>query len=92
MDKPWLKAEDTVSPLAIDRSDRAVKVNIEIMRTFVKLRGMLAEQIDLKEKLTQLENKYDDNFRMVFEAIYQWMDGPAPDGYSGRRIGFTKEK
>ena len=65
MDKPSLEAEDTVLPLAIDRSDRAVKVNIEIMRTFVKLRGMLAELINLKEKLTQLENKYDD-FRMVF--------------------------
>jgi ORF6N domain len=74
------------------RSPEAVAVNIEIMRTFVKLRGMLAEHTDLKRKLNALERKYDDNFKAVFEAIHSLMDTPAPSGYSRRRIGFTKDK
>ena len=73
------------------RSDRAVAVNIEIMRTFVKLRGMLSEHADLKRRLNALEKKYDDNFRMVFDAIHQLMDEPASGAYSRSRIGFTKD-
>ena len=73
------------------KSDRAVAVNIEIMRTFVKLRSMMTEHSDLKRKLTELENKYDDNFRMVFDAIHQLMDAPSPKLYSRRKIGFTKD-
>ena len=73
------------------RSPSAVAVNIEIMRTFVKLRGMFAEHSDLKRKLTELENKYDDNFRMVFDAIHQLMDAPGAKQYSHRKIGFTKD-
>jgi hypothetical protein len=74
------------------RSPEAIAVNIEIMRTFVKLRGMLAEHTDLKRKLNALERKYDDNFKAVFEAIHSLMDAPAASGYSRRRIGFTKDK
>jgi len=74
------------------RSPKAVAVNIQIMRTFVKLRGMLAEHSDLKRKLNALEKKYDENFRMVFDAIHQLMDEPAPGAYGRRRIGFTKDK
>ena len=74
------------------KSPEAVAVNIEIMRTFVKLRTMLNEHSDLKRKLNSLEKKYDDNFKMVFDAIHQMMDEPGPGAYGRRRIGFTKEK
>ena len=74
------------------KSPEAVAVNIEIMRTFVKLRGMLSEHADLKRKLNALEKKYDNNFKMVFDAIHELMDKPAPSPYGKRRIGFTKEK
>ena len=73
------------------RSDRAVAVNIEIMRTFVKLRTMLSEHADLKRRLDALEQKYDQNFRDVFTAIHQLMDEPEPGAYDGRGIGFTKD-
>jgi len=73
------------------RSPQAIAVNIHIMRTFVALRGMLAEHAELRQKLTQLEEKYDDRFREVFEAINQLMDEPANGGYDGHRIGFTKD-
>lgn len=60
------------------RSDTAVAANIEIMRTFVRLRTMLSEHKDLQRKLTALERKYDDNFRMVFDAIRELMSPKAP--------------
>jgi ORF6N domain len=89
---PFAFTEQGVAMLSsVLRSDRAVAVNIEIMRTFVKLRGMLSEHADLKRKLNALEKKYDDNFRMVFDAIHQLMDEPAPGAYSRSRIGFTQD-
>ncbi len=89
---PYAFTEQGVAMLSgVLRSDRAISVNIEIMRTFVKLRGMLAEHSDLKRKLDQLEKKYDDNFKVVFQAIAQLMDEPKPGSYGSRRIGFTKE-
>lgn len=90
---PYAFTEQGVAMLSsVLRSDRAIAVNIEIMRTFVKLRSMLAEHADLRKKLLQLEKKYDDNFRMVFDAIHQLMAEPVPGAYGRRRIGFTKEK
>ena len=89
---PFAFTEQGVAMLSsVLRSERAVAVNIEIMRTFVKLRGMLSEHADLKRKLNTLEKKYDDNFRMVFDAIHQLMDEPAPGAYSRSRIGFTQD-
>ena len=73
-------------------SARAIAINIEIMRTFVKLRTMMSEHADLKRRLNALEQKYDQNFRDVFNAIHQLMDEPKPGAYSGRGIGFTKDK
>ncbi|MEN9604376.1 MAG: hypothetical protein RJB39_61 [Candidatus Parcubacteria bacterium] len=52
------------------RSDRAIQVNIQIMRTFTKLRELLLTHAELKEKIDELENKYDGQFRDVFEAIH----------------------
>jgi hypothetical protein len=66
-------------------SERAVDVNIQIMRTFVRLRKMLASHTDLSRKLEALENKYDAQFKVVFDAIRQLMTPPRP---RRRRIGF----
>ncbi len=67
------------------RSPRAVQVNIEIMRAFVRLRRMLQENAGLSRKLDALEKKYDAQFRVVFEAIRKLM---APPVLPKKRIGF----
>jgi hypothetical protein len=51
------------------RSKRAIQVNIEIMRAFVRLRRILASDADLARKLDSLEKKYDTQFKVVFDAI-----------------------
>jgi ORF6N domain len=56
------------------RSPEAVAVNIQIMRTFVKLRGILAEHEDMKRQLATLERKYDGHFKIVFDAIKGLME------------------
>jgi hypothetical protein len=66
-------------------SKRAVQVNIAIMRTFVKLREMMASQKDLARKLEALEKKYDGQFQIVFEAIRLLMAEPEP---KEKKIGF----
>ena len=71
------------------RSQRAVRVNIEIMRAFVRLRRMLGANEELARKLDALEQKYDVQFRMVFDAIRELMAPPAPG--EKRRIGFRPE-
>jgi hypothetical protein len=58
-------------------SERAIQVNIEIMRTFVRLREMIASHKDLADRLRQLEKKYDARFRVVFDAIRELMVAPA---------------
>ena len=68
-------------------SDRAVDVNIAIMRAFVRLRALIATQVDLARRFDELEQKYDKQFRVVFEAIRELMK-PEPVPPS-RRIGFT---
>ena len=68
-------------------SDRAIKVNIEIMRAFVRLRQMLASNKTLEQKFNELEQKYDDQFKIVFEAISQLMRPSTND--KKRSIGFV---
>ena len=68
------------------RSERAVQVNIIIMRTFVRLREILATHKELARKLEELETKYDAQFRVVFDAIRQLM--APPTAAEKRRIGF----
>ncbi len=68
------------------KSERAIKVNIQIMRAFVKLREMIATHKDLAKKLEELEKKYDAQFRVVFDAIRELMVPPDEDR---RKIGFT---
>ena len=72
------------------KSERAVQVNIQIMRTFTRLRRMLSTHDDLKRKIESMEKKYDQQFQTVFEAIKQLLEienKPKP------KIGYTvKEK
>lgn len=70
------------------RSSRAVQVNIEIMRAFVRLREILTSHKDLSRKLKALEKKYDVQFRVVFDAIRELM---RPLQHRRRRIGFHVE-
>ena len=70
-------------------SERAVKVNIEIMRAFVRLRQMLASNAELSRKMNALEKKYDAQFKVVFDAIRKLMAPPEP---KRRQIGFCKGK
>jgi len=67
-------------------SDRAIMVNITIMRAFVHLREMLATHKDLAKKLAEMEKKYDAQFKVVFDAIRNLMEPPSPP--KRRSIGF----
>jgi hypothetical protein len=83
---PYVFTEQGVAMLSsVLNSERAILVNIEIMRAFVKLRQMLASNAELSRRLAELESKYDKQFRVVFDAIRQLMTTPA----RGRKeIGF----
>ena len=84
---PMVFTEQGIAMLSsVLRSGQAVQVNIEIMRTFVKLREILLSHKDLAQKLEQMEKKYDHQFRIVFDAIRELMTSPAPASKS--RIGF----
>ena len=84
--RPYAFTEQGVAMLSsILRSKRAVTVNIEIMRAFVKLLQMLASNAELSRRLDQLESKYDKQFRVVFDAIRQLM---ATQTRGRKEIGF----
>ncbi len=87
---PYAFTEQGVAMLSgVLKSARAVRVNIEIMRAFVKLRLMLASDAELARKLASLERKYDRQFKVVFDAIRELMAPPEP---ARRRIGFRSKK
>ena len=90
--RPYAFTEQGVSMLSsVLRSTRAIQVNIAIMRTFVRLRRILATHKKLATKLDQLERriaKHDEEIRTIFEAIRQLM---APPVKSKKRIGFHKD-
>jgi hypothetical protein len=87
---PYAFTEQGVAMLSsVLRSPRAVQVNIEIMRAFVRLRRMLTSHADLARRFDALEKKYDTQFRVVFDAIRQLM---APPERSRRSIGFRVEE
>lgn len=87
---PMAFTEQGVAMLSsVLRSPRAVQVNIAIMRAFVRLREMLLGNAELARKLADLENKYDAQFKMVFDAIRQLMTPPEKPR---RRIGFQPNK
>jgi hypothetical protein len=83
---PYAFTEQGVAMLSsVLRSKRAAQVNVEIMRTFVRLRRILAENTGLARRLDDLERKYDVQFKVVFDAIRKLMQPPPPPG---RKIGF----
>ena len=74
------------------RSERAVQVNIAIMRAFVSLRGLLTQDNDLARRILHLEEKYDRQFAAVFEAIRQMIEAPTADAAPERRMGFRQSE
>lgn len=69
-------------------SEQAIQVNIEIMRAFVILRGMIVSYRELSQKISELEKKYDSQFKIVFDAIRQLMTLPPA---KSKPIGFLAE-
>ncbi|OIO04688.1 MAG: DNA-binding protein [Elusimicrobia bacterium CG1_02_56_21] len=83
---PYAFTENGVSMLSsVLKSHRAREVNIQIMRTFTKLRELLNTHADLRRKLEEMEKKYDYQFKVVFDAIKNLIADPPP----ARKIGFT---
>jgi len=83
---PYVFTEQGVAMLSsVLRSPRAVQVNIEIMRAFVRLRSLLASHEQLAAKLVALEKKYDVQFKVVFDAIRALME---PADKENGHIGF----
>ncbi len=91
---PYAFTEQGVAMLSsVLNSDRAIEVNIAIMRAFVRLREILATHKDLARKLEEVEKKlgqHDEKFQIVFEAIRQLM-APPPEPDHKRRIGFARD-
>ncbi len=82
---PYAFTEQGVAMLSsVLRSANAIRVNIEIMRAFVRLRHILRSHAELARKIDALEKKYDARFRIVFDAIRELMQPPRP------RIGFRE--
>ncbi len=87
---PHAFTENGVAMLSsVLKSERAVQVNIQIMRTFTKIREMLISHKDLKHKIEEMEKKYDSQFKIVFNAIKELMSPPEKQV---RKIGFKTEK
>jgi hypothetical protein len=83
---PYAFTEQGVAMLSgVLKSRRAVLVNVEIMRTFVKLRQILSTHAELARKLEELEKKYDSQFRVVFDAIRELMSAEPGEN---RPVGF----
>ena len=86
---PYAFTEQGVAMLSsVLNSERAINVNIEIMRNFVKLRQLVTEHKDLSHRLDALEDRYDDQFKVVFDAIRSLMESPKPAKHP---IGFTAD-
>jgi ORF6N domain len=88
---PYAFTEQGIAMLSsVLNSRRAVQVNIEIMRAFVRLRELMATHKDLVRRLNKMEKKYDAQFRLVFDAIRELTAPPTP---KKRKIGFlVKER
>jgi hypothetical protein len=83
---PMAFTEQGVAMLSsVLKSERAIEVNIAIMRAFVQMRQMLTTHADLKRKIEEMESKYDEQFQIVFEAIRQLL---VEDEQPKKKIGF----
>lgn len=88
---PYAFTEQGVAMLSsVLRSGRAVQVNVEIMRAFVRLRQILSTHADLAKKLDELEQKYDEQFKVVFDALRELMS--PPERKKRPPIGFHTEE
>lgn len=87
---PYVFTEQGVSMLSsVLNSDTAIQTNIQIMRTFSKLRQMLSAHEDIKMKIESMEKKYDSQFRIVFDAIKELItEELKPE----RKIGFERKR
>jgi hypothetical protein len=89
--RPYAFTEQGVAMLSsVLKSPRAIQVNIEIMRAFVRLRQMVTSNADLARKLNALERKYDGQFKIVFAAIRELTEPTAKK--KGRPIGFRSDE
>jgi hypothetical protein len=83
---PYVFTEQGVAMLSsVLHSDRAVQVNIAIMRAFLQLRAMLATHEDLRRKIMEMEKSYDSKFHAVFATLRQMLETPIPPK---KQIGF----
>jgi hypothetical protein len=83
---PMAFTEQGVAMLSsVLNSDRAIQVNIQIMRTFTQLRRMLSTHEELRRKIEELENRYDHQFQIVFDAIKQLI---SEERKTKKKIGF----
>ena len=83
---PFAFTEHGVAMLSsVLNSERAIQVSIEIFKAFVKLRKLLGRNKELERKIEEMESRYDEQFRIVFEAIRQLL---AEDEKPKRKIGF----
>ena len=86
---PYAFTENGVAMLSsILNSEGAIEVNIQIMRTFTRLREMLLSHKDLQRKIEEMEKKYDYQFKVVFDAIKQLLK---PSEKPKKRIGFLTQ-
>ncbi len=85
---PYAFTEQGVAMLSsVLNSERAIQVNIQIMRAFIKLKEMLSTHKDLKQKIEEMEKKYDYQFKIVFDAIKQLLE---PLTETKGKMGFRK--
>jgi len=86
---PYAFTEQGVAMLSsVLKSARAIQVNVQIMRVFVRLRGIAAQNLELGARRDELESKCDREFKVVFDAIRELM---APPAAPKRRIGFVQD-
>jgi hypothetical protein len=87
---PYAFTQEGVAMLSsVLRSQRAIEVNIAIMRAFVRLRELLASHKELQRKLDELEKGYNQQFQVIFEAIRRLMAPESPE--PKRRFGFAQD-
>ncbi len=87
---PYAFTENGVAMLSsVLNSKRAIDVNIQIMRTFTRLREMLLSHKDLQRKIEVMEKQYDQQFKVIFDAIKQLLE---PEKKPRKRIGFLADR
>ena len=87
---PYVFTEQGVSMLSsVLNCDTAIQTNIQIMRTFSKLRQMLSAHEDIKKKIESMEKKYDSQFRIVFDAVKELI---TEELKPQRKIDFERKK